>query len=54
MNFIVCLSLRHEILGNVCIVMIFFPVCDVMNFQINFKFLVKPFFYLTEKVITKI
>ena len=29
-------------------------VCNVINFEVNFSFLVKPFFHLTEKVRTKI
>ena len=38
-----------EILGNMCIVIIDFPVCDVINFEINYDFLIKPFLYVTKK-----
>ena len=38
-----------EILGNVCIVIIFSPVYDVINSEINLSFLIKPFFYMTKK-----
>ena len=29
-------------------------VCNVINFEVNFSFLVKPFSHLTEKVRTKV
>ena len=45
-NFIVWLSLLLEILGNICIVIICCPVCDVINFGINL--LIKLFFYRTK------
>ena len=48
-NSIAWLSLLLEILGNVCIVSICCPVCDVINFEINLSFLIKPFFYITKK-----
>ena len=53
-NFIVWLPLRLEILGNMCNVIICFPVCDVVNFDINLNFLSKPFSYITTKVRTNI
>ena len=31
------------------IVIICYPVCDVMNFEINLSFLIKPFSYMTKK-----
>ena len=31
-----------EILGNMCIVIIYCPVCDVINFEINLSFLIRP------------
>ena len=31
-----------------------FPVCGVINFEIDFIFLIKPFFYLTKKSCRKI
>ena len=37
------LPLLHEILDNMCIVIICFPVCDIMNFEINPSFLILPF-----------
>ena len=30
-----------------------FPDCDVINFENNLSFLIKPFFYITKKVRTK-
>ena len=48
-NFIVWLPLLLDILGNMCIVMVRFPVCDVINFKINLIFLIKSFFCMTEK-----
>ena len=53
-NFIVWMLLFLEILGNMYIVIICFPVRDVINFEINLGFLNKPFFYMTKKVGTKI
>ena len=47
-NLIVWLPLLHEILSNICIAIVCFPVCDVINFEINLIFLIKPFFYMTE------
>ena len=38
-----------DILGYMCIAIISCPVCDVINFEINHNFLVKPFFYITKK-----
>ena len=49
-NFIVWLSLLLEILGNMCIVIICFACDDIINFEINLKFLIKPFSYMTKKV----
>ena len=37
-----------EILGNICIAMVCFPGCDIINFEINLIFLIKLFFYLTK------
>ena len=42
-------SFNAEILGNVCIAIVCFPGCDVINFEMNLIFLIKPFFYMTEK-----
>ena len=53
-NFIIWLrvslsDLLFEILGNMSIAIIFFQGCDVMNFEINFIFPAKLFFYMTKK-----
>ena len=48
-NFIVCLPSLLEILGSICIAIVCFSVCDVINFEINFIFLINPFFYMTKK-----
>ena len=42
-NFIAWLPLLLEILGNTCIVIICFPVCDVINFEFNLNFPLKLF-----------
>ena len=31
-----------------CIAIACFPGCEVINFEINFIFLIKPFFYMTK------
>ena len=41
LNFIVWLSLLVEIFGEICISIVCFSSCDVMNFEINLIFLVK-------------
>ena len=48
-NFIVWLPVLLEILGNIFIVVICFPVYDVVNFEINLSFLIKPIFYMAKK-----
>ena len=48
-NFIAWLPLLLEVLGNMSIAIICFPGCDVINFEINIIFLIKPVFYLTRK-----
>ena len=48
-NLIVWLSLLFKILGDMCIVILCFPACDVINFEIDLTFLTKPFFYMGEK-----
>ena len=52
-NFIVSRPLLLEILDNTCFETICFPVYDVIRFQFNLSFLIKPFFYLTMRVRTK-
>ena len=39
---------------NMCIAIICFPGCDVINFEINLSFLIKTFSYMTKKLRTKI
>ena len=48
-NFISWLPLFREILGNIYIVIVCETGCDVINFEINFIFLIKPFFHMTKK-----
>ena len=52
-NFIVYLSLLCEILGNVCIAIFCKPGCDIMNFEVNLVFLIKPFFLHDQNVVKK-
>ena len=46
-NFIVWLPFLFEILCNMCIVIISFPVYHTMNFEDNLSFLIKLSFYMT-------
>ena len=48
-NFIVWLPIGLRILGNMCIPVVFYRGCGVINFVINLIFLIKLFFYLIEK-----
>ena len=48
-SFIVRLFLFREILGNVCITIVYCPGWDVINFAINLIFLTKLFIYMTKK-----
>ena len=43
-NAIVWLSLVREILGNICTIIVFSPVCDVINVEISLIFQIKLFF----------
>ena len=52
-SFIVWLSLLREILGNLSISIVCWPGCDVMNFEINLVYIIKPFFLHSQKVMTK-
>ena len=36
-----------------CTAIICKPGCDVMNFEVNFIFLIKPFFLRDQKVVTE-
>ena len=49
-NFTVWLPLLLEIYGNMCILIICFPVYDV----INLSFLIRPFSYMTKEMRTEI
>ena len=40
-------------LGNMSIAIACEPGCDVMNFDVNLIFLIKPFFLHGQKVVTK-
>ena len=48
-NIIVWLPLLLKILGNMLISIVFFPDCDVINFEINLIVLIEPFFYMDKK-----
>ena len=48
-NLIVWLPLLFDIWGNICNVIACFPGCNAIDFEINFSFLIKPFFYTTNK-----
>ena len=52
-NFIFWLPLLFDIFGNICIAIVCKPGCDVMNFEVKFIFLIKPFFLHDQKVVTK-
>ena len=43
-----CLIVFLMIMGNMCIVIICCAVCWVINFEINFSFLIKLFFYINK------
>ena len=51
--FFAWLLLLFEILGNMCIAIVYYPGCDVMDFEINVIFLIKPFFLHDQKVKIK-
>ena len=53
-NFIVWLHLIQQVLRNMCIIIVCYPRCDVMNFKINLIFLNKQFFLHDQKFKTKI
>ena len=38
-----------EILGKICIEIVCCPICNVINFEINLSFLIKPLFYVIKK-----
>ena len=43
------IAFTSQVLVNMCIVIVYFQGCDVMNFEKNLIFLIKPSFYLTKK-----
>ena len=45
-DFIVWLSLPLEILGNMCIGIVCFPGCNIINFKVISVFLIKSFFLI--------
>ena len=45
-HIIVWLPLLLGILNNICIVIIYYPVSNVINFEINLSFVIKQFFYI--------
>ena len=47
--FIDWLPLLLEILGNICIVIICYPVCDIINLETKLSFLIKLFSGMTKK-----
>ena len=53
-RFIVSLPLLLEILGNMCIAIACIARSNVINFETNPIFLIKPFFLCDQKVKTKI
>ena len=53
-NFIVLLPFLLDILGYMCVAIIYLPVCDVMKFEINLVFLIKLLFSQDQKVKTNI
>ena len=52
-SFIVWLPLLREILSNMCIAIVCWPVCDVINFEINLIFLINPFSLIWPKIQDK-
>ena len=52
-NFIAWLPLSRGMLGNICVVTVCQPGCEVISFEINLIFLIRPFFLHDQKVKTK-
>ena len=46
-NFIAWLPLLLEILGYMCIAIVCYPGCDIIDFEINLIFLIEPFKWLS-------
>ena len=53
-NLIVWMPLLLEILCNMCIAVICYQFCNVINFEIKLMFLIESFFYMIKKLKTKI
>ena len=53
-NFIVWLLLLLEIFGNMCMAIVCFPGCDVMNFEINLILLINILIILRKKRVLKV
>ena len=53
-TFTIWLPLLLEILDNMCIVIICFPVYDVRNFENSLSFLIRACFYMNKKLRTKV
>ena len=49
-NFIVRITLPLQIPGNVCIVLVCYPVCDVMDFEICLSILINPLSYMSKNL----
>ena len=49
LNFMAWLSLLIEIAANMCIIIICYPLCDTINFEINLSFLIKLSSYMKKK-----
>ena len=47
------MSLILEILSNMCIVVVCWPGCDIINLEISLRFLIKPHFLHDQKFKTK-
>ena len=47
---LIIFSFRFEMLGNICIAIVCFPGCDIISFEVNLLFRIKPFFYMTKKL----
>ena len=38
-------------MANICIVIIYYPIYNFTNFEVNLNFFIKPFSYMTKKAI---
>ena len=43
------MPLLLEIMSNMCVEIVCFPCYNVIHFEINLNFIIKPFFYMTKK-----